>query len=176
MHLHAQRILRKSLLHNATSVPHCTCYTLLRSSRGYTRNGPTLAALQTGYGFGTFQMARSLILTSVNAQCTQKSFSTPATRQRHRCCTSECQRRVRSPLRYADDPVITSSKYLCRSSCLRMYLVLVSRFSVQLAIRITMMDSFCLEGRNFDMNVLAVRHTATTAANVSPSHEDLERC
>ena len=126
------RLVHKALLHDATSVPHPTYCTLLRSPRGFTRGSPTLAAPQTSYEFWTFHHARNLILTSVNAQCTMVPISSPATRQRHQYRNSGCQRRVHSPLRYAHDPVITASKYLCRRSCLRMFLVLFLRSSLLL--------------------------------------------
>ncbi|KAF2621426.1 hypothetical protein BU25DRAFT_416094 [Macroventuria anomochaeta] len=163
------RFVRKNFLHDATSVTHSTCCTLLPSPRGFTRSSPTLAAPQTAYGFGTFQIASNLILTSIDAQCTLMPFPSPATRQPRRHCTSGCQRRVPSLLRYAHDPVITASEYLCRSSCLRMFPILFPRFSVLLDMSILPKDSSCLARRHFDMYVLAVRQIPTTAANVSPS-------
>jgi hypothetical protein len=72
--------VRTTLLHDATSVPQSTYCTLLRSPSSFTRGSPTLAAPQTGRGFGTFHITRNPSLTSVNAQCTLVSFPTLATR------------------------------------------------------------------------------------------------
>lgn len=135
------RKARKNLLYDATSVPHSTVVLyFLPSPRGSTRNGPTQAALQTGFRYGTFQTARRLILTSVSAQCARVSFSTPVTRLWRYRRASSYQRRLQSPLHNADDPVITAAEYLCRSSCLRMFLILFLRFPVRLALRITPKD------------------------------------
>lgn len=117
---HTQSMVRNALRHNATSPPSCT---LLLSPRGSTRSGPTCAASQTSYSHGTFHSARSLILTSVNAQRTLVSLSSRATRQ---WPPASCAfLRHSTPLFF-----FSVSRYLCRRSCFGMFLILFPQLSV----------------------------------------------
>jgi hypothetical protein len=108
-------------------------------------------------------MARNLILTYVNAQCTLMSFSRPATRQRRQYSANGRQRRVHCPRHYAHNPIITASEYLCRCSCLRLFLTLFPHFLVLLDIPPSPQEIMCCTKQRFDVYDMAVKHSPTGA-------------